>query len=71
LVFDAREGVSMPATLPGEVWLAVGPEGGFDADELALLVELGYVRIRLDLPVMRVPTAAAVAVALARLAQTG
>jgi 16S rRNA (uracil1498-N3)-methyltransferase len=40
--------------------LMVGPEGGFSPDELRMAVEAGARRFRLDVPVMRVETAAPV-----------
>jgi 16S rRNA (uracil1498-N3)-methyltransferase len=46
-------------------WIVVGPEGGFTDGEVGLLEDLGFVPVRLGPHVLRVETAAAVAVALA------
>lgn len=47
------------------VWLVVGPEGGLDSAELALLAARGYTVAALGASTLRVETAAPVAVALA------
>ena len=49
---------------PPRVWLVIGPEGGLTADEVASLDTHGYSRVGLGSAVLRVDTAAAVAVAL-------
>lgn len=46
------------------VWIAVGPEGGFSANERAWLAARGFTGVRLGPHVLRVETAAPVAVAL-------
>ncbi|MFW5926292.1 MAG: RsmE family RNA methyltransferase [Myxococcota bacterium] len=46
------------------VWIAVGPEGGFSAAERAWLAAQGFAGVRLGPHVLRVETAAPVAVAL-------
>ena len=70
LVADAgEESRSLRACLEGcgdnaSALLMVGPEGGFSPDELRLAQEAGARAFRLDVPVMRVETAAAVLSAL-------
>lgn len=55
-----------PSTgLCGDVCLAVGPEGGFTEDELALAAEAGWQRIALGPRILRVETAAVLMVGLA------
>jgi len=49
----------------GEVWLVVGPEGGLSDPELEALERLGYRVVGVRSHVLRVETAAPVAVALA------
>jgi 16S rRNA (uracil1498-N3)-methyltransferase len=46
-----------------EVWIAVGPEGGFSDAELAALDRLGFARVTLGPHVLRVDTAALAALA--------
>ena len=53
----------MKASLAGGVTVAVGPEGGFDDDELALAHELGYAAYRLGPRVLRTETAGLAALA--------
>lgn len=50
----------------GECWLAIGPEGGFSAEESEFLREAGWIAVSMPTFVMRVETAAPVAVALVR-----
>lgn len=50
------------------VVLAVGPEGGMEADELALLEGAGFHRVRLGPGILRFETAAVAAAAMARMA---
>jgi 16S rRNA (uracil1498-N3)-methyltransferase len=57
------------APLPGamnvpELWLAVGPEGGFSAADRALLTQAGFVPAALGRAILRSETAAVVGVAL-------
>lgn len=52
-------GIGLPAH--GEVLLAVGPEGGVDDQELALLVDAGARPVRMGPEVLRASTAACVA----------
>lgn len=52
-------GVELPAD--GEVLLVVGPEGGVDDHELAVLAEAGAVPVRMGPEVLRASTAACVA----------
>lgn len=48
------------------VWVWVGPEGGFSPSEIASLTRLGCISVRMFESVLRVETAAPVAVALVR-----
>jgi 16S rRNA (uracil1498-N3)-methyltransferase len=48
--------------------LAIGPEGGIEADELASLAAAGFRPVRLGPTVLRFETAAVAAVAVARTA---
>ena len=68
LVLSPRAGLAWTEASDGhdEVWLAVGPEGGFSPDEERHLQADGWVLARLALPVLRVETAAPVAVAMLR-----
>ena len=64
LVLHERAVVGLPSVdLPrgGEVLIVVGPEGGIDDGELAVLTEAGGVAVRLGPTVLRASTAAAVA----------
>ncbi len=56
----ARDGVLQ------DVWIVIGPEGGFSASEVRPLVDAGFVLAGLGPTVLRVETAAPVAVALVR-----
>jgi 16S rRNA (uracil1498-N3)-methyltransferase len=47
-----------------EVWVVIGPEGGFSAEEASLLGTLGYAPVGLGENILRVDTAAVVAAAL-------
>jgi len=58
---------AMPAT--HAVALAVGPEGGFEEDEVALATSLGWVRMALGASTLRFETALIVAVAVVRAQQ--
>lgn len=49
----------------GEVWIVVGPEGGFAQEEVRALEARGYRSARLGATTLRVETAAVVAVTLA------
>lgn len=53
------------------VAVAIGPEGGFTPEERALLVQAGFLPVRLGPHVMRFETAAVAAAVLARSAQPG
>ena len=59
---DLRDALAAPAD---EVWLVVGPEGGLSEAEVAALRAIGYRDARLSDAILRVETAAPVAVALA------
>ena len=60
-------GRALPPQLP-EIILAVGPEGGFAGDELAMLVDAGFVRASLGPRILRFETAAVSALSIARAA---
>ncbi|KAB2314612.1 16S rRNA (uracil(1498)-N(3))-methyltransferase [Betaproteobacteria bacterium SCN2] len=47
----------------GPVWLAAGPEGGFEPEEAALVTDFGFTPVRLGPRVLRTETAALAAVA--------
>jgi 16S rRNA (uracil1498-N3)-methyltransferase len=65
LVF-ARDGSSMPRLDRSRpTWIVVGPEGGLSDKEVSALGELGYLACTLGPTVLRVETAAVVAVTLA------
>jgi len=49
---------------PAEVWIAVGPEGGWTEDELSGLEALGWRRVSLGPRTLRTETAGAVAAAI-------
>ncbi len=51
------------STLPPDCWLAVGPEGGFSEQEARWFIDEGWTAARLGPHVLRVETAATVAVA--------
>jgi 16S rRNA (uracil1498-N3)-methyltransferase len=66
LVLDAT-GVPVPSlTMAPPVTLAIGPEGGFEEDELTLLESGGFHRCTLGPSVLRFETAAVAAAAVAR-----
>jgi len=67
-IFSARapRGVPKLALPVEELWISVGPEGGFSDAELDLAAALGLEQVGLGPPVLRAETAAAVATALAR-----
>lgn len=65
----AREGAARDgAPLDGwqDVWIVIGPEGGLSASEVRPLVDAGFILAGLGPTVLRVETAAPVAVALVR-----
>lgn len=66
LVLSPRAGAPWADALAGhdEVWLAVGPEGGLSEGEEDALVAAGWSRARIAVPILRVETAAPLAVAL-------
>lgn len=64
LMLDPEAGdgpAAVAAQLAGEVTLAIGPEGGFDHSEIALLDSLGWRGLRLGARILRTETAAIVA----------
>jgi 16S rRNA (uracil1498-N3)-methyltransferase len=69
LVFDPRTAERVDASpMVAPVTLAVGPEGGFDGDELALLQDGGFRAVSFPTGVLRFETAAIAALTLARTA---
>jgi 16S rRNA (uracil1498-N3)-methyltransferase len=63
--FVERSGRPLPAVITApELWLAVGPEGGFSAADRLLLGETGFVSAALGSAILRTETAAVVGVAL-------
>ncbi len=65
LVLDAQADSSLIALVPGNPTyvLAVGPEGGFEAREIALATRLGYRCVRLGPRILRTETAGLAALA--------
>jgi 16S rRNA (uracil1498-N3)-methyltransferase len=59
----ARSLVDITRSNPGALALAIGPEGGFEASELALAARLGYQPARLGARVLRTETAGLAAIA--------
>jgi 16S rRNA (uracil1498-N3)-methyltransferase len=53
------------ATLPDDAWLVIGPEGGLSATEIDALADAGFVHATLGPTVLRVDTAAVIAVGAA------
>ncbi len=69
IVFDPRAGDLVdPSPLEAPVTLAVGPEGGFDADELAALEHADFRAASFPTGVLRFETAALAALTVARVA---
>jgi 16S rRNA (uracil1498-N3)-methyltransferase len=58
-----RSLVEIAAATPGPIAIAVGPEGGFDADEFALVQRAGFQLVRLGPRVLRTETAGLAALA--------
>jgi 16S rRNA (uracil1498-N3)-methyltransferase len=58
-----RSLVEIAGAAPGPIAVAVGPEGGFDADEFALVQRAGYHLARLGPRVLRTETAGLAALA--------
>ena len=53
--------------LPQEVFLAIGPEGGFTDEEVALAVKAGWQTVNLGPRILRIETAALALVAMVTL----
>lgn len=67
LFFWEASSSRLPAQLPlRPTWLAIGPEGGFDQSEAHTLRECGWLDAALPTGILRVQTAAPVALALVR-----
>jgi 16S rRNA (uracil1498-N3)-methyltransferase len=66
-LYEAEGGRSFRSALgdPGPIALLVGPEGGFTSDEIEAARAAGFVTVGLGSRILRVETAAIVAVALA------
>ncbi|HEV2458264.1 MAG TPA: RsmE family RNA methyltransferase [Ktedonobacterales bacterium] len=60
-----HEAVALAGGMPSEVWLFVGPEGGFAAGEVALARRHGAIAVTLGPRILRAETAAIVAATLA------
>ena len=60
----ATVGAVLALPSPSEVWIAVGPEGGFSDDEIDALTARGWRRASLGPRVLRTETAGAVAAAI-------
>jgi 16S rRNA (uracil1498-N3)-methyltransferase len=64
-VFMERTETPLPRNIPGpELWLVVGPEGGFSSADRDLLTRSGFVSTALGSAILRTETAAVVGVAL-------
>ncbi|MGF1466362.1 MAG: RsmE family RNA methyltransferase [Sandaracinaceae bacterium] len=61
---DAEAGLEAVLRGGGDAWVLIGPEGGFGPEERALLQRRGWVEVSLGPGVLRVETAAPVALAL-------
>lgn len=68
LLLDADGGPMLEAPLEGTITIAVGPEGGVDPEERALLVSAGWTPVSLGDNVLRFETAGVSALAIARAA---
>ena len=66
LVLDASGGPLMGRTAAEPVIVAVGPEGGFEAEELAQLATAGFEPLAIGSSVLRFETAAIAGIAVAR-----
>jgi 16S rRNA (uracil1498-N3)-methyltransferase len=71
ILLDAGPGAAPLATVlpaetsrPAALWLAVGPEGGFDADERARLVDAGWIAASLGPRTLRTETAGVIAASI-------
>ena len=64
LVADLTDSPAWPAAGAGPVVLAIGPEGGFSATDIAVLHGAGFVSVGLGPRILRTETAAVVALTL-------
>lgn len=62
----AIDGAPLEAARADEAWIAIGPEGGLAPAEIARARALGWAVAKIEGPVLRVETAAPVALALVR-----
>jgi 16S rRNA (uracil1498-N3)-methyltransferase len=69
LILDIAGGPLPPLSMNDAVALAVGPEGGFDPDELAQAANLGWARAALGASTLRFETALIAATAVIRARQ--
>ena len=58
------EALSLPLQRRGDLALAIGPEGGWTADEMALFTEHAWTHVTLGPRILRAETAAIAAVAI-------
>ena len=60
-----REALSLRLEVPSELALAIGPEGGWTTDEMAMFTERAWTHVTLGPRILRAETAAIAAVAIA------
>ena len=66
LLLDPEGAPMASVAMKGPIVLAVGPEGGFEPDEIERLVEAGFQRVALAGGILRMETAAIVALGVVR-----
>jgi 16S rRNA (uracil1498-N3)-methyltransferase len=66
LLLDPTGDPIAAAPLSGPIVVAVGPEGGFEADEVERLIEAGFRRVAIAGGILRMETAAIVALGIVR-----